>query len=134
MQALRQAKGLSQAELAQRLTESGGSFQQQTILKVEKGTRPLRFEEANHVAAALGVPMSELLGPSAMAQLLRIRNQKSRLLARKRALVAELAQVEQDIEHTQRLEHEAAESFSETPDLAEVFSWYESGDDPGAKP
>ncbi|ORI18850.1 hypothetical protein BJD99_19095 [Rhodococcus sp. 1163] len=53
--ALRVAKSMSQADLAEAVTKLGDSFQQQTILKVEKGSRPLKLTEALNFAEALGV-------------------------------------------------------------------------------
>jgi hypothetical protein len=35
-------------------------FQQQTILKIEKGSRPLKLEEASVIADILGIEMSSL--------------------------------------------------------------------------
>ena len=54
---LREQLGYSQAELARRV---GGGFQQQTIVKIEKGARPLRLAEAVAVADALSVDVSDL--------------------------------------------------------------------------
>jgi hypothetical protein len=51
---------MTQAQLAYELTERGFPFQQQTILKVEKGSRPLRFEEAQAVAEILRTNTAEL--------------------------------------------------------------------------
>jgi transcriptional regulator with XRE-family HTH domain len=55
LQQLRKEKGMSQTDLAQELTERGFPFQQQTILKIEKGARPLKLEEAQVIAEILGV-------------------------------------------------------------------------------
>jgi transcriptional regulator with XRE-family HTH domain len=57
---LRKTKGLSQADLAMLLEQHGLPFQQQTILKIEKGARPLKLEEALTVAGVLAVDMSAL--------------------------------------------------------------------------
>jgi transcriptional regulator with XRE-family HTH domain len=51
----RLARGMSQAEMARVLQDQGFPFQQPTILKVEKGTRPLKFEEAEAIAHILGM-------------------------------------------------------------------------------
>ncbi|MCV7056282.1 helix-turn-helix domain-containing protein [Mycolicibacterium gilvum] len=56
IRAYRTAIGMSQLELAEALGRSlGERVHQQTILKIEKGTRPLRFSEARAVAKVLGV-------------------------------------------------------------------------------
>ncbi|PVB45679.1 XRE family transcriptional regulator [Mycobacteroides abscessus] len=62
VQHYRSAAGMSQADLAARLSESGERIHQQTILKIEKGARPLKFSEAIRVAHELGVPVTRLLG------------------------------------------------------------------------
>lgn len=58
---LRQAAGMSQTDLAERI---GQGFRQQTILKIEKGTRPLRLTEAADIANALGVRFEALIDVS----------------------------------------------------------------------
>jgi len=60
IQEIRKAAGWSQADLASELTRRGLPFYQPTILKIEKGSRPLKFEEAAHIADALGVDMAAL--------------------------------------------------------------------------
>lgn len=59
---LRQARGLNQDQLAARVAERGVPFRQQTIVKVEKGERPLRLREADAVTAALDVDIDALVG------------------------------------------------------------------------
>lgn len=69
VQRLRQAAGMSQTELAQRLEEDlGRGFQQQTVLKVEKGTRPLKVTEAAAVARILRCSVETLLKRSSDAE------------------------------------------------------------------
>ena len=59
MQKYRTASGLSQAELASKLSADGGEHvHQQTIQKIEKGTRPLKFAEAVRIATVLKVPLA----------------------------------------------------------------------------
>ena len=61
VQQFRNAKKMSQAQLADAMTaKTGQPVAQQTILKIEKGTRPLRYSEAVAVAEALDVPLSAL--------------------------------------------------------------------------
>lgn len=66
---LRLASGLSQGQLAARLTEQGIPFRQQTILKIEKGRQPLRLYEATAIAHVLGMNIvtfaSQLFQPPA---------------------------------------------------------------------
>ncbi|MCI3272117.1 helix-turn-helix transcriptional regulator [Streptomyces cylindrosporus] len=61
MKRLRVAQGLSQAELADRVGELGGSLYQQTIAKIESGQRALRLQEADLIAKALRSSVSEML-------------------------------------------------------------------------
>jgi transcriptional regulator with XRE-family HTH domain len=60
LQLHRKAKGYSQSDLAGLLEQRGLPFQQQTILKIEKGARPLKLEEASAIADILGIEMSSL--------------------------------------------------------------------------
>src|SRR4029450_4161698 len=60
LQLHRKAKGYSQSDLAGLLEQRGLPFQQQTILKIEKGPRPLRLEEAFVIADILGIELSSL--------------------------------------------------------------------------
>lgn len=57
----REDKGWTQGEYAARLSEDGPTWHQQTILKVEKGTRPLRVTELVRHAEVLGIPAPGLL-------------------------------------------------------------------------
>jgi transcriptional regulator with XRE-family HTH domain len=61
VQQFRNAKKMSQAQLAEAMSEkTGQQVAQQTILKIEKGTRPLRYSEAVGLAAALDIPLTAL--------------------------------------------------------------------------
>lgn len=60
VQELRKARGFTQSELAEMVTESGIPFRQQTIVKIEKGQRPLRLQEAAFIASALEVDLDVL--------------------------------------------------------------------------
>jgi len=59
---LRQARGLNQEELAAQVAERGLAFRQQTVVKIEKGQRPLRLREADAITAALEVDIDALVG------------------------------------------------------------------------
>lgn len=58
---LRKGLGMSQADLAERMTDQGVKWFAQTVQKVENGSRTLRFDEAAALADCLGVEMWELL-------------------------------------------------------------------------
>lgn len=62
IRAYRTAIGMSQLELAEALGRATGErIHQQTILKIEKGTRPLKYSEAISLAKVLNVPDSMLM-------------------------------------------------------------------------
>ncbi|MFH5231006.1 helix-turn-helix transcriptional regulator [Antrihabitans spumae] len=67
VQKFRTARGMSQADLAEAISRSGEQFHQQTILKIEKGTRPLKYLEAHRICAALRVGLADLLEKEARA-------------------------------------------------------------------
>jgi transcriptional regulator with XRE-family HTH domain len=58
---IRRARGMTQAELAERIAEDGLPFHQQTVVKIEKGQRPVRLREADAITAALDVELGALL-------------------------------------------------------------------------
>jgi transcriptional regulator with XRE-family HTH domain len=68
VQRFRLARGMSQADLAEAMTESGERVHQQTVLKIEKGTRPLKYAEAACLSNVLRVPMSAFLERPERAQ------------------------------------------------------------------
>jgi transcriptional regulator with XRE-family HTH domain len=58
----REAAGLSQEELAQRMTDRGFGFSQATIWKIESGQRPVRASELAALADALTVRTPVVVG------------------------------------------------------------------------
>lgn len=61
MAALRQEKGLSQGELAARMSKDSPLAHQTTIARIEGGKRAVKLDEAHEIAAALGVQVSTLM-------------------------------------------------------------------------
>lgn len=61
LQKLRKATGMSQDGLARELARRSLPFRQQTILKVEGGARPLKFEEAAAIAEIIGLVSTDRL-------------------------------------------------------------------------
>jgi transcriptional regulator with XRE-family HTH domain len=61
IRALREAAELTQGQLAERMTQLGFSMHQTAIAKVELGQRPVRLNEVVGFAAALRVPVTDLL-------------------------------------------------------------------------
>lgn len=60
VQKYRKAKGLSQADLATAISTPNEGVHQQTILKIEKGSRPLKFSEAEKIARVLKISTRHL--------------------------------------------------------------------------
>lgn len=60
IQRYRTLLSISQAQLAERMTQRGHAMQQQTILKIEKGARPLKFSEAVAMADCLKIEVQDL--------------------------------------------------------------------------
>jgi transcriptional regulator with XRE-family HTH domain len=110
----RRSRGMSQTELAHELALRGMPFQQQTILKVEKGSRPLRFEEADAIARILGVkdltmpPLTGLLDMSgSLRQLRDAEDRIARLEARLPELRRELEETTKGLELARQQADEA---------------------------
>lgn len=61
---VREARGLSQRELARLLTEAGYRIDASAITRVERGERAARLPEAVAIAAVLETTVGELLGES----------------------------------------------------------------------
>ncbi|MGW7706318.1 helix-turn-helix transcriptional regulator [Streptomyces sp. NPDC054771] len=61
MKLLREARGLSQAEIATRLSRMGVAVPQQTIARIETGKRSLRLDEATAIARALNADLLDMV-------------------------------------------------------------------------
>jgi transcriptional regulator with XRE-family HTH domain len=90
LQLLRKAAGKSQADLAHELTIGGFPFTQQTLVRVESGSRPLKFEEA--------IAISELLGinPAALHEQYS-ESQAAAASMRLQSAIAEIARIDRQI-------------------------------------
>jgi transcriptional regulator with XRE-family HTH domain len=65
---LRKAKGLTQAELAEKVADFGlSSFRQQTVMKIESGNRSVRLVEGIAIALTLDVTPVDLFDLDATA-------------------------------------------------------------------
>ncbi|MGC5584135.1 helix-turn-helix transcriptional regulator [Ornithinimicrobium sp. W1665] len=67
VRALREAQGLSQAEVAAHMSRHHAGFYPQTITKIEAGRRSLKFVEGLRLASLLRVSPQELFKPSGHA-------------------------------------------------------------------
>ena len=68
VQVLRETLGLTQTTLAESMTAAGHTWHQQTVVKVEKGARPLRLAEAVQLAAVLRVDLALLHSPEGLLE------------------------------------------------------------------
>ncbi|WP_040161047.1 helix-turn-helix domain-containing protein [Mobilicoccus massiliensis] len=64
MQRLREHLGMTQARLAEEMAALGHPWHQQTVVKTEKGLRPVRLTEACDLSSVLQVDLLELAGLS----------------------------------------------------------------------
>jgi transcriptional regulator with XRE-family HTH domain len=130
VQRYRKTAGLSQAQLAEQLNKRGHAFAQQGILKIERGSRPLRLDEAQDIAEVLGVEPAALTRQmdERLAKLDQIRAAEAAIIRLDRErqehwdkLSAQIAEVE-----TQR--QEAAQQLATIltdqgrPDLAQQYA------------
>ncbi|MFD5111477.1 helix-turn-helix domain-containing protein [Streptomyces sp. NPDC058391] len=102
------ALGMSQAELAERVSALGGALYQQTIAKLESGQRALRMSEADVLAAALGVTVQDMLTSGMSAD----GDSASNDSISARDLAAELVQVEERLAKVTLMTEHAAEALS----------------------
>jgi transcriptional regulator with XRE-family HTH domain len=103
----RLAAGMSQAQLAHGLTERGYSWVQQTVVRVENGSQPLKLEEAVAVGKVLGVDVSVLFQSAENEE---IAAAVADLRASIEALVhgrRRLAELEDEVRHFEGLQREA---------------------------
>lgn len=94
---LRRAAGLSQEELAAGVEEYGVPMRQQTVVKIEKGQRPLRLREAEHIGFVLGVGIESLLSDKGETW-----DRTTRLVSMTRQVDEILEQVQQDSQEAMR--------------------------------
>lgn len=80
LKALRQAAGLSQVELAERMSGRGQPWRQSTVWKIECGRRNVRVGELADLAAILGVTPAALLSDQDCADAVTARDVMERAL------------------------------------------------------
>lgn len=91
VQQLREHLGITQARLADDMVGRGHPWHQQTVVKTEKGLRPIRLTEACDLATLLHVELEQLTGIGDMRpELLAVRSQLLR--CEEAGRTAELAQ------------------------------------------
>ncbi|WP_307219140.1 helix-turn-helix transcriptional regulator [Microbacterium sp. SORGH_AS_0888] len=72
MAVLRERRGMSQSELARRMTERGfDNYSQMTVSRTEKGQRPIRLGEARVLAEVLGSRLEEMTRGSGIEEMVR---------------------------------------------------------------
>lgn len=104
---LRKDAGLTQADLAERLSQWGRSYHQTTVAKLESGTRPTSLEELIPLSVALGIPQqaffqdpspadqAEREARQAEQEVLRLRAELDEVRDQQRRLRRQLEQAEQ---------------------------------------
>lgn len=106
----RERAGISQMELARRMTERLSSrIDSTTITRMEKGERTVRLDEAVVAAEALQLPLSELLSAHGASLLARIDDLRFSLKGAQAALDAASAEVESRRERVEELSMELEE-------------------------
>ena len=128
VRALREARGLSQQQLGQKLAALGYPMEQPTVYKLEKGTRPIRVNEIEAVATIFGVDIAELLTPwvdeDHHVARLNLAKAKSRLdEANKRleSAEAQAAEAQEELERARAAREKAFDEWDEA--LAQVNRW-----------
>jgi transcriptional regulator with XRE-family HTH domain len=133
VQRFRKAAGVSQAELARQLSERGFSFQQPTVLKVEKGSRPLKADELAAIAEILHIAPGSLFEQvderlAALDQLRAAEAAITRLDRERDQYRQTIERLDQEIAENERLKQQAAEQLIATftaegrPDLARFYT------------
>lgn len=142
---LRQNAGLTQKELADRLTQWGRSFHQTTVAKLEAGTRPTTMEELIPLSVALGVSQKAFFDEPSPAdraehkvreaeqRLLKLRAEANAMQARYLELQDELRGAVEDysqqVEALRELDPEAAAGRTKVvDDLSHMVSELEGSD------
>jgi transcriptional regulator with XRE-family HTH domain len=126
LQRFRKAADLSQADLAEMLSGRGLPFQQQTILKVEKGTRPLRFEEALAIAQILRINVASLSEEHLLpAEVAAAASQLGNALAGIALRRHQMAELETEIKHSEVLAREAERRLAAAgAEIGEDGAWH----------
>jgi transcriptional regulator with XRE-family HTH domain len=102
----RERKGMSQGDLARKMTERGWPWHQSTVYKTEHGSRRTEAFELHDLAEILGVPMGHLfwppaeVGEAAMVErsIVMLRRAREETAAATRTLLAARAWAERTLE------------------------------------
>jgi transcriptional regulator with XRE-family HTH domain len=133
VQRFRKAAGMTQGELAEQLSQRGLSFQQQGILKVERGSRPLRVDELLIIAEVLEVDQESLTRQmderlAALEQLSTAETAAARCDAERRQHQEEVNRLTAEIADHEQRRQDAAKRLVEVlkaqgrPDLAQMYT------------
>jgi hypothetical protein len=117
---------MSQAHLARELEHRGFSFTQQTLVRVEKGVQPLKFEEAIAVAETLGIDaaaLHELTESRAATLSMRLQAANAEIARRQRAIAVLEAEIEPYQEAIHEAERELVEECGAIRDIAGRLFW-----------
>jgi transcriptional regulator with XRE-family HTH domain len=95
LRVLREEAGMTQAQLAERMTGQGFPMHQTTIGKIEANQRPVRVNEASMLAGILGLQLSDLLAdPDLTAEVAELREELEQALARRLKIEARRAELQ----------------------------------------
>jgi transcriptional regulator with XRE-family HTH domain len=69
VRARRELNGMSQGDLAQAMRDlDHGTFRQQTVAEIERGSRAIKLDEALSLSRALGITVDNLLRPAGLTK------------------------------------------------------------------
>lgn len=118
MREVRRSRGISQGQLVELLAERGLHLHRQSVQKIEKSGRPLKFDEAVLIAEVLNTDVEEMLQPAGEYGLYQsLRNQRTRLNYAQANLSTAVAEVGQ-----------ALQRVSEARDALEASDWRDALD------
>ena len=87
---LRQARGWSQQEVAQKMQAYGYRWSQATVTRLEAASRPIRVNELADLAILFGVPVAEFLDSGPPADIDAAKREVAGLTKRRAAVTKEL--------------------------------------------
>jgi transcriptional regulator with XRE-family HTH domain len=122
---LREAAGMTQAELVDQLNARGHRFHTPSLVRVEQGRQPLRFEEAYDVALIFGVDTEALLRDTQDGERVAVQDQQRDALAqiasrrdRIAALEDELIELRREIAYYEMVVHHCEQRLADLTDDA----------------
>lgn len=130
--------GMSQADLAKRLTDAGFTMHQTTVAKLEKGNRPTAVGEVAALASVFDIPIGGLFtGRPSHQILMRLKQANSRLITMEREfteLKAQTSRLSESYRNEVDQRDRTAQGMRDHPDVdyfiesgADLRDWAEIG-------